>query len=89
MLLAEHAPERTPRFPYQTKEQNCVARVGKADGHEQKGQKMNQIVRRNRTDHTSTSRKLTQISWDSFKGTLRTQEGHWEQKVHLTKNTSS
>ena len=36
-LLAEHAPEReTTRFPYQTIEQNCVARVGKADGHEQK-----------------------------------------------------
>ena len=50
MLLAEHAPERgTTRFPYQTIEQNCVARVGKADGHEQKGQKMNQVMRRNRT----------------------------------------
>ena len=50
MPLAEHAPERgTTRYPYQTIEQNCVARVGKADGHEQEGQKVNQIVRRDRT----------------------------------------
>ena len=50
MLLAEHAPERgTTRIPYQSIEQNCAARVMKADGHEQKGQKMKQIVRRNRT----------------------------------------
>ena len=42
MLLAEHAT----RIPCQSIEQNCVARVGKADGHGQKGQKMNQIVRK-------------------------------------------
>ena len=32
--------------------------------------------------------KLMGFNASSFKGTLRTREGHWEQKVHLTKNTA-
>ena len=80
LLLAEHAPERgTTRFPYQTIEQNCVARVGKADGHEQKGQKMNQIVRRNRT--TLPQADISHKAHGIRSGTLRTREGHC--KVHL------
>ena len=32
--------------------------------------------------------KLMGFNASSFKGTLRTREEHWEQKVHLTKNTA-
>ena len=79
-----HKRGTLPEFHTGVLSQHCVARVKKADGGKRSEDEQDRAKKKGTTlPQTDISHKAHGI-----KGTLRTREGHREQKVHLTKNTA-